>query len=116
MNLDLYCKLMNEVKMKTTAIAEIRNGTKSTSFVITNIEFCCLQIRKIIELVALSSLVANKNQFERLMIKFEHLWNLKEILKDIKKLNPDFYPQPITEIPSSDPIAKIEWTHIDKGY
>jgi hypothetical protein len=51
MNLDLYCKLMNEVKMKTTAIAEIRNGTKSTSFVITNIEFCCLQIRKIIELV-----------------------------------------------------------------
>lgn len=109
MNIELYCNLMEEVKLRITAITEIRTKKNSTSFQATNIEFCCLQTRKILELIALSSLVANKKKFEEQKIKFEKFWHAELILKDIERINPNFYPNPIKETPNSDPQIKMDW-------
>lgn len=96
----LYCTLMNEVKNRTFAVNQILDGQTTTTYKATNIEFMCLQIRKILELISMGSLVMNKDLFEEIGQKYAQYWNAKYILSDIERLNPDFYPIPIIEVPS----------------
>ena len=98
--LDMYCALMTEVKKRTQSITDMLRGHTTTSFRSTNIEFMCLQIRKILELISMGSLVLNKEEFEAIGKKYEDFWNAKLILQDIERLHPDFYPIAITEVPS----------------
>ena len=48
MDLDLYVNLMTEVKRRTNAINDILKKAKTTSYQATNIEFMCLQLRKML--------------------------------------------------------------------
>jgi len=116
MDLDLYVSLMNEVKKRTTAITQILSKQKTTSFQATNIEFMCLQIRKILELISLGSLVANKKEFESEQIKYQKYWHAERILNDIERLNPDFYPRPIIEIHSNRPNVKNDLIDKTDGF
>ena len=52
-NLEKYCTLMNEVKKRIHAITDMAKGHTSTLYQSTNIEFMCLQIRKILELISM---------------------------------------------------------------
>ena len=51
----LYLRNMQEIKWRIEALDEIYLGQKTTRFFQTNVEFCVLQIRKILELIALSA-------------------------------------------------------------
>lgn len=93
--LKLYCDNMREIKRRTIAITEIFNKTKSTSFQATNIEFCCLQLRKIIELVILSSLITNKNKYEEIYNGLKNDWNAKKISDNLSAINLNYFPKPI---------------------
>lgn len=86
---------MNEVKKRTVAITNMLRGLTTTSYKATNIEFMCLQIRKILELISMGSLVLNKEEFEAIGQKYAQYWNARLILQDIERLNPDFYPIPV---------------------
>lgn len=116
MDLNRYVGLMNEVKKRTTAIQQILSKQRTTSFQATNIEFMCLQIRKILELVSLGSLIANKNELEREQVKYQKFWHAERILKDIERLNPDFYPKPIVEKPSNIPNVKNDLVDKTEGF
>lgn len=96
-----YCKLMNEVKKRIDAVTNMLRGLTTTSYKATNIEFMCLQIRKMLELISMGSLVLNKEELEAIGQKYTQYWNARLILQDIERLNPDFYPIPIEEVPSS---------------
>ena len=96
-----YCALMDEVKKRTIAITNMLRGLTMTSYKATNIEFMCLQIRKMLELISMGSLVLNKDEFEAIGQKYVQYWNARLILQDIERLNPDFYPIPIREVPST---------------
>lgn len=98
--IEMYCGLMNEVKKRIKAITDILKGDTTTSFRSTNIEFMCLQLRKILEYISMGSLVLNKEEFESVGKKYEDFWNAKLILQDIERLNPNFYPIAVQEIPS----------------
>lgn len=102
-DLQLYCILMNEVKRRTLAITQILQGVSTTSYKVTNIELMCLQIRKILELISMGSLVVNQKEFEAIGKKYAQYWNARLILQDIERLNPDFYPIAIQEVPSKRP-------------
>ena len=54
-----------------------------------------LQIRKILELIAFASLVANKNVYTAVFSKVSKAWNAGDLLKELEQVNPDFYPVPI---------------------
>jgi hypothetical protein len=54
----------------------------------------------ILELIALASLAANKSIFEQNQLKFSKHWHPTDILRDIERINPGFYPHPVTEVPS----------------
>lgn len=99
-NLDMYCALMNEVKKRMLAITQMLERQTTTSFPATNIEFMCLQLRKILELISMGSLVVNKDEFKAIGKKYEDFWNAKLILQDIERFNPGFYPTAIIEGPS----------------
>jgi hypothetical protein len=67
------------------------------------LETVCLQIRKILELVAFGSLVANKEAYTATYAKVSRAWNAGEILAELSKVNPNFYPVPVIEVPSEIP-------------
>lgn len=95
-NLARYANCMDEIMKRDLAIRSILNNSNTTLFPITNIEFMALQLRKILELIALANLVANIDQYEQARESFMHDWNPQRIIKKILSFNDKFYPQPIT--------------------
>ena len=80
-------------------VAAIADGKRyTTPYPATNIELVYLQLRKILELIALSSLVANKEEYAKIETEFATEWRAKKILKKIKDINPDYYPAPSHQI------------------
>jgi hypothetical protein len=106
-----YANCMEEIKKRITAINNILNQTHTTPFPITNIEFMCLQLRKISELIVMSSLVANKENYSQSKrgVKYKTDWNFNRIMDQIEKFNPDFYPKAINRKPSQIKKIQCEW-------
>lgn len=111
-----YCDLMEEVKRRTAAINAFGSGAAATLYAATTIESVYLQFRKMLELIAFGSLVANKNEFSKVYGEFSRCWNAQLLLRDIARLNPEFYPHPIIEVPSAHPSAKMEWLDKKDGF
>lgn len=101
--LNLYLKNMWIIKRRIRAVLSIYCDTEdkhtSTLFPQTNIEFSLLQIRKILELIALSSLVSNFDLYKSQLENVERMWNARLIFRDIERINPDFYPKAIIIVP-----------------
>lgn len=95
--IDKYCGVMQEVKRRIEVIRCFLTGKCNTPYQATTLESIYLQFRKILELIALGSLVVNRNQVEKHKQKFDTWWHAERILADIKKVNPEFYPKPIQD-------------------
>lgn len=109
-----YVACMEEIKNRLTAAwAIFGNNTHTTPFRATNVEFACLQIRKILELIALASLSANKEEYSKQHENFFKHWKAKAILEAVEKINPDFYPTPLREV--GDPNRNIRELKILEG-
>lgn len=94
----VYANCMDEIKRRTHAVHAILQRAYSTLYPVTNIEFICLQIRKILELIALASLASHKEEFAKQHQKFSEMWRAKKILEDLEQLNPGFYPVPTEQV------------------
>jgi len=90
-----YCGLMAEIKKRTAVIDAFTDGIVHAVYKATTIESIYLQFRKVLELIALGSLVANKDVFSAVYQDFAKYWNAELLVKDIERLNPRFYPRPI---------------------
>lgn len=109
-----YISCMEEIKLRQLSIQDIINKTRTTTFEMTNIEFICLQFRKILELIAMASLVTNKDQYKTAYKKFYEHWNAKRILISIEKINPNFYPVPTRQIVENGKV--VQTVPISTGY
>lgn len=107
---------MEEIKRRVTVIQFFLSKPSTTPFAATTIESACLQVRKILELIALASLVANKFEFANQNEKFSKVWNARLILQDIERINADFYPKPIKEVPGKHPNDVPELISVKSGY
>lgn len=108
----LYLNNMQEIKWRIEALDEIRFEKKTTRFFQTNIDFCVVQIRKILELIALSALVSDADIYKNKLGKIETMWNARLILQDIERIHPEFYPQPICQ----DSCDTNHWIDIKDDY
>lgn len=108
--------MMSEIKRRTAVVHALLRQDISVAYRATHIESMVLQVRMITELIALASIAANKRLFEQNSRKFEKHWNPGEILKDVERLNPGFYPRPIREVPSDTSGVTNELEEITKGY
>lgn len=94
----VYANCMDEIKRRTRAVFAVLHGSYTTPYPTTNVEFMCLQIRKILELIALASLASHKEEFAKQHQKFAEMWRAKKILEDLEKLNAGFYPVPTEQV------------------
>ena len=76
----------------------------------TTAESIALQIRKILELIALASLAANRTEYAKHRKNFQTDWNGKLILEALEKANPKFYPKPNKQVvePNTGKVASLE--------
>ena len=111
-----YCSLMSEIKRRTVVIDGFASGITHAVYKATTIESIYLQFRKILELIALGSLAANKDVFSKTYEKFSKYWNAELLLKDIERVNPNFYPCPIIQQTSSQLGIKMNWIDRSNDY
>lgn len=115
-DIEAYLLIMQEIKRRTSVVVALSNGEIKVGYVATQIETMALQLRMILELVALASLSANKSLFEKNAKKFHKYWHAGEILKDIEKINPGFFPRPMKTISSKVPDMDWEFTDLQEGF
>lgn len=107
----LYLRNMAIIKMRIKSIKRIRKHIVSTAYSFTDIEYCVLQIRKILELVALSSLVSDYRVYQEKMNNIYKMWKADLILQDIERINPKFYPEPTLTVKKPGEIDRLITTN-----
>ena len=97
-DINKYCLLMQEIKERMIYMHPImqRRYCSDIYFSKIDLEICCLQIRKMLELMALGSLVMHKIYFNKAASIFAKAWNAKYIIRDIKRMNPCYFPRAIS--------------------
>ena len=109
-----YVACMEEIKKRTSVVTAFVRGEINSKYVVTTAESAALQLRIMLELVALSSLVANQEQYRKHRANFQKDWNAKRILETLEKANPKFYPVPTKQVLVSD--GYYDNPEIDSGY
>lgn len=112
---DLYRTQLMDIKKRMSVVRAFHQGNTHAIYRITTVESCCLQIRKILELIAFGSLVANKEVYSQEREKFATDWNAKFILRDMARINPEFYPRPILQNLSSKVGVESEWENLPES-
>jgi hypothetical protein len=93
--IQLYANLMEEVKIRVSAIEHIAAGKTGLAGPISQETFY-LQLRMICELVALGALVAHGDIKAAESLKSS--WKADEILKRLEDLHPSFFPRRAQQI------------------
>lgn len=97
-----YSGQMVEIKHRTDALRYFHECLKKPDFKIQALESMCLQVRKILELIAMSSLIANKDAYIEMYEEFEKHQDARKLLHALEKVNENFYPIPIIQELSED--------------
>ena len=113
---DKYIKVLAEIKRRTAVIDAIHFKEINSLYEATTIETAYLQLRKILELIAFSSLIANINVYSKQYNKFATHYNAHLMFKDMKRVNVNFYPEPIIQTPSKNHEFVSEWSTPSSGY
>ena len=103
---NIYCECMEEIKARLHLLAAFFSQGRTTGSEVTDIEFGCLQFRKVLELIALASIAPSKEKYAEERKKFHEDWNPRRIFRDLERINADFYPVPIRRGLSEDPKVK----------
>lgn len=111
-----YTAVMSEIKRRVSVVHALLRQDSTVVYRATHVESMVLQVRMITELIALATLAANKKLFELSSRRFADHWHPKDILKDVARLNPNFYPCPIKEVPSSTPGVKNDLVDLRTGF
>ena len=92
--LNLYCGLMDEIKIRVKSIETIIKDQMAPPFpgAIAR-EHCFLQLRMVCETLAIGCLVIHNQTSD--VKAFEKLWNAKDIMDRLERLNPHSFPRPI---------------------
>lgn len=89
-----YITAMEQIKRRIDVIYACVDGRLKLTGP-PRVETAALQLRMTLETVALASLAANKELFQQQSLRFEKHWRPNEIIKDLERLNPRFFPTPI---------------------
>jgi hypothetical protein len=115
-DIERYCGLMEEVKLRIAVVDYFILGQGHALYQPPTLESTCLQLRKILELIAFGSLVANADAYTSVYTKVSKAWHAADLLRELEKVNPDFYPVPVMEVPSTIPGVIHELKKRDPDY
>jgi len=100
-HIEKYAATMKEIKLRTEVITLFLSGQREARYVPTTVETIGLQFRKVFELIVFASLAANRDQYSRVYADFAKHWEAAKLLKNLRRINPNFYPKPVLEIQSN---------------
>ena len=86
-----YCGLMEEVKSKVESINQLMEMPGVT--IRTRVESICLQLQMLLELIVFSSLVSNKDVWQRSRKELQSSQDISKKLRELKRLHPSFLPE-----------------------
>lgn len=107
--LNQYAWCMSVIKLRLNFLGETlskNNSTLGTGYLVPDVEIGAIQLRKSLELIAMSSISANEEEYSAVHETFKKHWNARLIVREIEKINPDFYPRPI----SHEKNGKVNFT------
>jgi hypothetical protein len=96
-NHERYVELMGQLKLRLRYLEADAHRLTAAPALPTNeatllYERVCLQLRKVLELIAFSSLVANQERFAVSHPNFAGYQRAKNVLKSLRTMNPRYYP------------------------
>src|SRR4051812_2567910 len=95
--IEIYVKQMGEVRHRLGLVQAVLAGSVRSGHETFDAELIFIQLRKALELIAFGSLCANKQKFSQVYEKFADQWSAKRLFRDLEKVNPKFYPEPLEE-------------------
>jgi hypothetical protein len=90
-----YCNCMEDVKARLKLIRSITEGHSPLGDEGLDGEVVCLLLRKLLEQIAFSSLVAHRAAYETAHNDLGTVWRAKRLLERLEMLHSDFYPSPV---------------------
>ena len=112
--LGLYHDCLYEIKKRVEVIAAHINKQIHEKYLLVEVETICLQFRKILEKILLMSLVANKEAYAEHNEKFAKHYHAERIMRDLERINPDYYPVPTRQVKKENDYP--EWERIESGF
>ena len=88
-----YCELMSGIRDRVKSVSQLMDLPGIADE--TRVESISLQLRKILELIVFSSLVSNKDVWQRSQKELQSSQNIHRKIRELGHLHPDFYPKPI---------------------
>ncbi len=107
-SIDKYAHCMREIKHRIEVIDHFVIKGNSLLYRQASIETACLQLRKTLELIAFASLSANKDAYSMAHSDFAKHYHAERLLRDLERINQNFYPFPFIEVPCDLPEIRIE--------
>ncbi len=104
-----FFDIMEDVKSRVESINQLMEMPGIT--IRTRVESICLQLRMLLELIVFSSLVSNKDVYRRSQKELQISQDISKKLRELKRLHPDFYPNPVDlggSIPGGEPVHRTE--------
>jgi hypothetical protein len=107
----LYANSMSRIRQRIDLVQQVLNREIELGSEAFDAELVYLQLRKVLEEIAFSSLAANKAEYSTLHANFAKHWKAEKILQVLEGVNADFYPQPLAA-----PISAKGFHHFDLLY
>jgi len=95
-DIKIYCGCMERVRHHVSVADTVFAGKINTGSEELNSELIFLHLRKALEEMAFSSLAANREKYSAARAQFATDWRAKGMLKHVAKVNPQFWPIPVT--------------------
>lgn len=111
----LYCNCMEDVKRRLAVVRAIGSGHSLLGREDFDGEVAGLHLRKSLELIAFSSLVAHKDAYAQAHEDFSSHWSAKRLLSKMEKIHPDFYPKPVA-FSQSDSRGVKQLVDVNEGF
>lgn len=110
-----YADCMEEIKKRMVVVDAFLDGSRNALYLKTTVESIYLQFRMILELIAMASLSASPEYMARYN-RFRRHYNGKRILKDLEKVNSEFYPRPTRQVVDPDSGKVVEVVDVESGF
>jgi len=111
----IYCNCMEEVKARIAVVLRVVENGLTIGREDFDAELVCVQLRKVLELIAFASLTANKESYAEIHKDFESHWNAKQLLVKLERIHPHFYPKPV-QFNRQDEKGIIQSEDVAEGY
>ncbi len=111
-----YCSCMEDIKERLGLIKSITKGHSPLGSDGYDGEVVCLLLRRLLEQIAFSSLVAHREIYEQLHNDARTIWRAKRLLERLEKVHPEFFPSPVKRGESDVIGVQHHFELVDDGF